>query len=266
LSSALYDRDIVVLGVYVLDGCISIVTHAPVLASVFASLGLIIVDSEVSVGRVHYNCIDIPIYTVQYGAANLPKSTVSGDLHSISAPRPADTLAILCDGMGSGVAARAISNAACTLTQSFYRAGLDWGVGLELINSMLMGDETFAALDIVSISCADGNAHIVKLGSPCSYIVYASKTEVVSSNALPLGAVEEMRPFATKRQLAAGDMIVLVTDGVSDCFEHGTLGQYVDCNRKTPQELADGIMQAALQRCVVPQDDMSVVVLQLIGS
>jgi stage II sporulation protein E len=92
------------------------------------------------------------------------------------------------------------------------------------------------------------------------------RVEIISAGSLPLGVLEEMTPCITKKALSDGDVIVLVSDGISDVFEgnESLAREIADIALKTPQQMADEIMQKALSKQNdVPKDDMTVIVAQV---
>ncbi|MCL2177204.1 MAG: serine/threonine-protein phosphatase, partial [Firmicutes bacterium] len=87
--------------------------------------------------------------------------------------------------------------------------------------------------------------------------------EIIHSGALPLGILEEMRPTIVQKQIAAGDIIILVTDGVQDAFKDETLlADFIRLNSSlNPQTLAEDILAQAISlNKGKPQDDMTVLV------
>ena len=56
------------------------------------------------------------------------------------------------------------------------------------------------------------------MGSSVSVIKHQSTSEIVSSHSLPIGIVQNIKPTIVKKNIFAGDMIFLASDGVVDSF------------------------------------------------
>ena len=65
----------------------------------------------------------------------------------------------------------------------------------------------------------EGNWDLVGNNTP-TFFLRGDEAAWVGGRSLPLGAVERPQPFAATRDIAAGDWIVMASDGVTDCFEN----------------------------------------------
>lgn len=210
-----------------------------------------------------------PRYTVSFGvsAAKKEGSEISGDTHSVLKTDNGKCIVALCDGMGSGDMAEQMSATSIGLVENFYRAGFDNDTVLSCVNHLLVGsgNEVFCAVDICVLDLANGLADFIKLGAPVGLVKCAGTVEIVSGSSLPLGVLEEMKPSVTKKALAEGDMAVLVSDGVADCFNDvNALAQiFAETSCTNPQSVAETILTKALRACGKPRDDMTVVVAKL---
>ena len=75
-----------------------------------------------------------------------------------------------------------------------------------------------------------------------------------------------MTPCITKKALCDGDVIILASDGITDVFEskEELAREIADLALKTPQQIADVIMQKALSKQNdLAKDDMTVIVAQV---
>ncbi len=211
-----------------------------------------------------------PRYTVSFGvsAAKKDGSEVSGDTHSVLKTDNGKCIVALCDGMGSGDTAEQMSATSIGLVENFYRAGFDNDTVLSCVNHLLVGsgNEVFCAVDICVLDLANGLVDFIKLGAPIGLVKCAGTVEIVNGSSLPLGVLEEMKPSVTKKAFAEGDMAVLISDGVSDCFnDSNALAQiFSETSCTNPQSVAEAIMMKALRTCGnKPRDDMTVVVAKL---
>ena len=187
----------------------------------------------------------------------------SGDTHSITKISEGKFLIALNDGMGSGNKAEEISSTAISLVETFYKAGLKSETILPMVNKLLSfgDDDNFTALDVAIVDLFDGFADFVKIGSPYSFILTKDTVKIIEGNSLPLGILEEMRPTVCTTPLNSGDVIVLLSDGITDAFASSSdLIDFLSTQRAlNPKILADIILEKALYlNGNTAKDDMTV--------
>lgn len=212
-----------------------------------------------------------PRFEVTFGVATVPKygNEISGDTHSQIDTDNGKCIVALCDGMGSGNKAEQTSSMAITLIENFYRAGFDSDVILSCVNKVLTScnNEVFCALDVVVLDKYNGLADFVKLGATMGLVKTNNSVQIINGSSLPLGVLDEMKPSVTKLALNSGDVVVLMSDGVVDCFADGNslASVFWECSCATAQTVAQTIIQRAIKLCNnKPADDMSVVVAKII--
>lgn len=188
-----------------------------------------------------------------FGVAKAKKdgSELSGDTHSVTRISGDKFLIALSDGMGSGEYAESISSASLSLIESFYKAGLSSPLILSTVNKLLSinTEDSFTALDVSVIDLKKCSADFIKYGSPYGFIVGDNGIRIVEGNSLPLGIIDDLKPSVCSAQLNDGDVVLLITDGISDAF--GSSHEIIDYLRtvpaKNPQTLASGVLDKALQ-------------------
>ncbi len=212
-----------------------------------------------------------PRFEMSFGVASVAKagSEISADTHGQIVTDNGKSIITLCDGMGSGARAEKMSSTAISLVESFYRAGFDSDTILSAVNGLLTqsGNEIFCAVDMVVVDLYNGFADFVKLGAPVGFVKCAQTVEMIRGSSLPLGVLEEMKPSVTKKALHSTDIMVLVSDGVADCYQDVTaLAEIVhNITYTTPQSIAETILAKTLKQCNnTPPDDMTVVVAKII--
>lgn len=174
----------------------------------------------------------------------------SGDTHSITKINEGKFLVALNDGMGSGEKASVTSSAAVSLVETFYKAELSSETVLSTVNKVLCfnGEDNFTALDVGVIDLFSGSADFIKIGSPYSFIITKDSVKIVEGSSLPLGILDELHPTVCKTNLSSGDVVVLVSDGISDAF--GSSSELIDFlssqRALNPKTLADNILSRAL--------------------
>jgi len=203
---------------------------------------------------------------VHTGVAKLAKGEVSGDSHAFAGLPGGRYMLMLADGMGSGESARSESAAAVALAENFYAAGFNDAVIFDTINRLLMlksSDDMFTTVDLTLIDLHSGQAQFTKIGAECAFILRSGEVQTVQPGALPMGIVEDMRPKSTKKTLAEGDMIVMMSDGVSGAINAPPEVFFDGMAQLGVQEAADAIMAKALPGGK-PEDDMTVMVTRLV--
>ncbi len=205
-------------------------------------------------------------YEAVYARAGVAKSGgVSGDSYSFR--RIGDKfLVALADGMGYGGGAAADSAAAIELIECFYRAGFKSDSALSGVNKFLkVGGESFSAADVAICDLQSGRVDIVKIGSPACYIKTQDTVLKIEGKSLPIGMLDEMRPYSTSKLLRPGQMLVIVSDGVSDCFSGDALPEYLNnITAHNPKAAAEAVLSRALTAVGgQPRDDMTVIAFRL---
>ncbi|MBO4823628.1 MAG: SpoIIE family protein phosphatase [Clostridia bacterium] len=234
-----------------------------------------IVDEIVDADTKGYAIVSVrsaPRYSVMFGMAGVTKGVnqTSGDNFTFLRVTNEKTLMALCDGMGAGERAARASTLALSLVENFYKAGFPDEIIMYSVNQLLTftGQDVFSALDMCVFDLATGDVDFVKVGAADGYIKRAREVEVVEAGSLPLGILDEIEPKITKAVLSAGDMVVLVSDGVLDVFggERVALAGFINnLDVITPQQLADQIIaKVTALSDGYPADDCTVTVAQLV--
>jgi stage II sporulation protein E len=212
------------------------------------------------------------MFGVTVGAAKMSKNNniVCGDNHTFMELQDKKYLLALSDGMGSGEAAANNSKVAIDLLEKFLETGFDRDTAVRMINSALVlksSEDSYATMDISAIDLYTGRVEFIKIGAAYSYIKKVDRVEVIKAASLPAGIFEDIELQLTDRKLGHGDILVMVSDGVSESKweEEGERDWLVDFLEKNsssnPQELADSIIERAiLNYGDLVADDMTVLV------
>lgn len=178
-------------------------------------------------------------------------------------------LMALSDGMGTGEKAAKESQTAIELLEQFTQAGFGRELAVKMINSALLlrrGEESYATLDICGVDLYNGKAEFIKLGASASYISRGGRVISLRSASLPAGILKQVTLEKNEMQLKDGDMVFLVTDGVTDALdgEERTSAwlreKLAERPMANPQEAAEYILHAAKkERRDGRTDDMTVV-------
>ena len=234
-----------------------------------------IVDEIVDADTKGYAIVSVrsaPKYSILFGMAGVTKGVnqTSGDNFSFLRITNEKTLMALCDGMGAGERAARASTLALSLVENFYKAGFPDEIIMYSVNQLLTftGQDVFSALDMCVFDLATGDVDFIKVGAPDGFIKRAREVEVVEAGSLPLGILDEIEPKITKAVLTAGDMVVLVSDGILDVFggERVALAGFINnLDVTNPQQLADQLIaEVTALADGYPGDDCTVTVAQLV--
>lgn len=230
------------------------------------------VQPSIVVGAVDITMKNTPNYDIAFGSCAISKtgSIVSGDTHSVINIGDGRYMVSICDGMGSGKDASNISRLTLSLIENFYKAGFDNDTILNSINKLLSlnEQEKFSTIDLCIIDGKRNNYDFIKLGATNGYLKRSNgDIEVISSSGLPIGVLENIKPHITKHCIEPMDMIVLVSDGVSDILGD-ELNIFINSVETiNPQTLSEEILNKALEcNSGISSDDMTVVCVRVFES
>ncbi len=197
------------------------------------------------------------------GEANSTKEgeKLSGDSRLIFKPDKSRYVLAVADGMGSGEKAERVSAKAVSLIENFYKAGFTHERVVSLVNKTLTftGEECYNTLDMCVCDMKSGSCDFIKLGACPSFLKRGERVEVLEGEALPMGVIQEITPTIINKEIQRGDMIILVSDGVTDSIGVEELTHFISSLKTpNPQEMANFIKKRATARGAI--DDVSVAV------
>lgn len=198
-------------------------------------------------------------------------NAVSGDGYAVLPLSDGRVVLLLSDGMGSGPAAAATSRAVLSLLRRLLEAGFNQNLAVRIVNTVLTRqweNDNFATVDMCVADLYSGGVELIKSGAPPSFHMRQNRVHVLGAGSLPAGIMDEMTLYTAGRDVAAGDILVMVTDGVTDVYrgtEEGgkwivkVLREIVDL---PAQEVADLILRLAQSGAgdLKNADDMTVLV------
>ncbi|SMC28982.1 stage II sporulation protein E [Clostridium acidisoli DSM 12555] len=144
----------------------------------------------------------------------------NGDSYSFGKENEENYMIIISDGMGSGANAGQESKATIDLIERFSESGLSEETAINCANSIMTlkfnEDEKFSTVDLCSVDLYSGYASFMKVGASASFIKRKDRVEVINSKTLPIGVLDKVDIEKTKKKLKNGDIIVMISDGVTD--------------------------------------------------
>jgi stage II sporulation protein E len=211
-------------------------------------------------------------YQMVYGVARASKQgeTVSGDSYTYSGNIPGQVVMSLSDGMGSGPEAENESRRVTELTQQLLETGFSARSALKMVNTILLlsGSSTDQHPVTIDLACVDlhtGVMEAMKMGAPATFILGAEQAEMVCADQVPAGVFHEAEPVLLSRKLWDGERIIMMTDGVLDACpgveKEKTMGEFLtSIPVKSPQDMAERILDFACRNAKEIHDDMTVLV------
>jgi len=189
-----------------------------------------------------------------------------GDSHLACMLDDERLLVLICDGMGSGEAARRESAVAVRLLGRFLRAGASCALAVETVNALMLnrgGDDMFATVDLLILNLSTGEAEFVKLAACPTLIARDGEARRVEGGRLPLGILERVRPGISRERLLPGDVLLMASDGVMDAAGPEALEALLPGEEDMPR-LARRAVAAAERACDGGRrDDMTAVCLRV---
>lgn len=156
---------------------------------------------------------------------------------------------LLCDGMGSGVAANRESGLAVRLLEQFLKAGVEAENALVILNSALAlrGEEEggFTTVDLLQLDLFTGQAAIYKFGAAPTYVKKRDGIQRIAGCSLPAGVTAQgnVRPDCTRLKLEPGDCVLMVSDGICGTREDNWLRERLAAfGGESPKELAGALI------------------------
>ncbi len=175
---------------------------------------------------------------------------------------------LLSDGMGTGSSAALDSSMAVSLMQKLLGGGFSFESSVKIVNSSLImksTDESMATMDGLCVNLYTGEAEFYKAGAAISLIRCDREIFVVEESSLPLGILREVSFAKTTVSLKAGDIVLLVSDGITagDC---GWINdELLSWSTNNMDDLAGHIVQlAALRQDRFTGDDLTAVAVKLV--
>ena len=216
---------------------------------------------------------EVPKFGVTTNVARVCKDgqTIFGDNFNFGEGLDGSYMMVLSDGMGSGPQAGRESRAVVELIDKFTGAGFSKTTAINTVNSIMSlkfsEDEKFSTVDLSAIDLYNGEVDFMKVGAVASIVKSGATIDVIKSRSLPIGILDEADIEIHSKRVKNGDLIVMLTDGITDCDEEasGKVDWILDylCRNDngSPEELSKGIINEAkrIGKNKV-KDDMTVMV------
>ena len=207
-------------------------------------------------------------YHIVYDSATLSHNNyqLSGDNYLFKNLTEGFFICALADGMGSGYEAYKLSSETLKMINRITKCTLDYETSLSILNNFFKMrdlDGAYSTLDFVNIDLITGNMHLYKLGSSTTFIVRDEKIIQIYNNNLPFG----INDLVVKEEysLKNNDLIILISDGVTDYISEAKLENYIyKLRNETPHRIVYEILQGiCFENNQKINDDMTCIVLKV---
>jgi stage II sporulation protein E len=226
-------------------------------------------------GNCHVTFRSAKAFVVDTGIAHAAKGGgfISGDSFSTIELGCGKYAIAISDGMGNGERAHIESKETLELLQKILQSGIKEKVAIKSVNSVLSlrtTDEIFSTLDLAMIDLQNASTEFLKIGSIPSFIKRGNKILKVEASNLPMGILQEFEVDVVSEQLKAGDLLIMMSDGVFEGPKHvENLDLWMkrkisEIKTEDPQDMADLIMEEVIRSSSgYIDDDMTVVVAKI---
>ncbi len=190
--------------------------------------------------------------------ARKPGNLANGDRGACFFGPRTEYYILLCDGMGSGREAAALSSETVHFLKKLLFAGMDAENALRVLNGafLLRGDGCFATVDLLRIDLSCGDALLLKWGGAPAYLRKNEKeVKKMGAAALPPGVGGDHAPEQYRLSLRDGEMLILLSDGAGGEETEELIAGYTG---ESPRELAALLIAGA-----EAMDDMTAVAVSL---
>ena len=217
-------------------------------------------------------CVEGARYHTLQGVARIGKDCekISGDTFFLSNLPGGKKGVALSDGMGSGEPAFRESAMVVEMMEELLEAGFPVKTAIQMMNTALVigRDELrFSTVDISIFDLYSGKCEIVKAGASVTFIKRKGEVEEISSVALPIGVLQDLEVEVVETELASGDFVIMLTDGVMDALPVGEqekmMKQFIEETQiQNPREMAHYLLGKVLETSgELPADDMTILVI-----
>lgn len=212
-------------------------------------------------------------FKVCIGVAECAGGGKNGDSHGYMRLDGGRYAVVLSDGMGRGQKAADTSGAAVELLQKLLGAGFSTDTAVALVNSVLVtksSETSFSTIDLAIIDLRRGRAEFVKIGAAASFIKKGDGVDIIHSSSLPAGLFQKVDIELSHMTMGAGDMLVMVSDGVLDSNRAAVKKENWFCaalsklDGQSPDKLAGALVELAKKNYNdAAADDMTVIAVEI---
>lgn len=201
--------------------------------------------------------------------------SVCGDSFSLLELPRGRYLAAISDGMGSGAEAASESENAVALLETLCLGQMDLRCAYDTVNQLLQlrqkNPESYSTMDACVLDLAGGYCSWGKIGAVPGYVMRSGRVQEISGGSLPMGILNNIDPSITDRVIKAGDVLLLVSDGVYDVMvddcNDGIAETLCQMKESMPSDISAEIVRRAVKKCGgSARDDMTAIAIRIVAS
>lgn len=176
-------------------------------------------------------------------------------------------VAVLSDGMGTGVRAAVEGAMVCEILSILLKSGVNFEVALKIVNTTLLAnpnEEALVAVDIVYINLNTGTSDFFKVGGASSIVKSKGQVQVLEESSLPIGILKDVRYSVEKIRLFSEDKVLIMSDGA--CYPKlDWITEKVKNWKNEPcEDIANFVVEKSLNyRKNDQDDDITVIALEI---
>jgi stage II sporulation protein E len=126
-------------------------------------------------------------------------------------------------------------------------------------------------MDACVLDLAGGYCSWGKIGAVPGYVMRSGRVELVRGESLPMGILNSITPSITDRVIRAGDVLLLVSDGIYDVMVddcNDLIAQTLcDMKESLPSDISSAILKSAVKKCGGrARDDMTAIAIKIVAS
>lgn len=184
--------------------------------------------------------------------------------------------ALISDGMGTGSGAAFSSGISSLFLEKMLMAGNRTATALRMLNGVLRSRagareiESSATVDLLEVDLLTGDASLIKSGAAPTYIRRTGDIFRLHSKTVPIGILTALDAQVTKLEVSEGDVIVMVSDGVTDAARESDGGECGWLPDLLSHEWEDDLSRMTKKiigraQSVGSRDDLSVIIVRIGG-
>lgn len=204
-----------------------------------------------------------PLMSLKIGTMQYPGegSSICGDYIENFCEKGKHTI-IISDGMGTGGRAAVDSAMTAEFFGKLIKSGFSKSSALKIVNSAMLvksSYESLSTIDSATIDLFTGKLELFKAGAAVSFIRKNGKCIVAENSSLPIGILREIEFAGESLTLSPGDMLLMVSDGVTANGVDWIIEEIEKMTRDDPDRFAQKIaLRSAELYSNIPNDDITV--------
>jgi hypothetical protein len=220
-------------------------------------------------------CRGRQVRVVRIASEYRPAFEVGGDFYDLVKTSDHKLVAIIGDVSGKGIAAALIMTRAMTELHALAATGRTPAEILAMMNSKLISDghdDSFVTAVCVEVDMQSQTLRVANAGHvpPVIRRVSGDLFTLRPSSGAPLGLLQGERYSQQEYRFDLGDIIVLMTDGISEALDlmpeptaDSRLNRTIAEARHDARRIVKSLISEADRHCVTRRDDVALVAMQL---